>query len=104
MSVSFGAFGGLVDSTPTPGREATMQQWEYKTLAQDLPRGAAKNGLLSANEELDKLGREGWELVHVQYTLETKEWVVMMYFLKRPLGAKSDQLADAAVLSKAVLE
>ena len=58
-----------------------MQNWEYK-----IEINLDKHGAEDAENELDKLGTEGWELVSVVEASTKSGGSNMVFFFKRPGG------------------
>lgn len=56
-----------------------MREWEYK-----IEINLDKHGAQDGENELDKLGCEGWELVSVLETSTQSGGHDRMFFLKRP--------------------
>ena len=69
-----------------------MQAWEYKIVAKEEQEEAEDKGKMT-NEELNAVGREGWELVSVVTDEQTAVDVgrkvtkkVVVHYFKRPVG------------------
>lgn len=71
-----------------------MTKWEYRVvdLLKEIEKRNVKTGRLSGQwlktsdleEVLNKVGDEGWELVHIHFILKKEEPVVVGFF-KRPI-------------------
>lgn len=59
-----------------------MKKFEYKTLYYKLP---LMKGFENKDEELNKLGREGWECVNASPITAAGSTNAMVYVLKREL-------------------
>lgn len=73
-----------------------MQQWEYKVWQPELavnttkrisPDSGLQYGSKAYEEQLDRLGKEGWELVGVRADRETDDSMWVIHWFKRLVKA-----------------
>jgi|YNPBryantNP2012_1023418.scaffolds.fasta_scaffold51229_1 hypothetical protein len=60
-----------------------QQRWEYVFIQ--------RRSELALQDELNAMGHQGWELVHVEYYKDAKGIMGWIAFLKRPSAAKAGQ-------------
>ena len=76
------AMGKGIEKIKYSGERAKESEgWEYQVI--QVPNGMTDVKTSEAQRELNRLGREGWELVSVQGTRLYQGWM----YLKRPLGS-----------------
>jgi hypothetical protein len=74
-----GLIGGLTAEEPSPQLKAKPQKWEYQVLSNPNPK--------DEHDQLNKLGKDGWELVSV-LTWEANGNTIpgYIFYFKRPLA------------------